>query len=90
MKRIKLKASINRNKQVASYSKAIKSGSKIQHVVPKDGNWAVRSTSSSRVTKTFNTQKEAIDYGKNIAKNKKTDLIVHSKEGRIRDRTSYK
>ena len=90
MKKIKLRVSVKKNKQIASYSKAVKSGSKIQHVIPKDGNWAVKSTSSNKVTKVFTNQREAINYGKNIAKNQKTDLIVHSRQGKIRDRKYYK
>lgn len=90
MIRIRLKASVKSNKQVASYSRAVKSGSKIQHVILKNGSWVVKSIISNKTSKPFNTQKEAIDYGKNIAKNQKTDLIIYSKEGNIRDRKSYK
>ncbi len=90
IKRIRLKASVKNNKQVAAYSKAVRSGAKIQHVVPKDKSWVVKSTSSIKATRIFNTQKEAIDYGKKVAKNNKTDVIVYGRNGKIRERTSYK
>ena len=32
-----------------------------QHVVPRDGKWGVRKSGSDKVTKTFDTQREAID-----------------------------
>ena len=66
-----------------------KMASKIQHVVPRDGKWAVRRTGSDRVTKLFNTQKEAIAQGRKIARNQGTELYVHGRDGRIRERDSY-
>lgn len=63
--------------------------SKSQHVVPRDGKWAVRRTGSDRVTKKFDTQREAIARGREIARNQATELYIHGRDGRIRDRESY-
>ncbi len=63
---------------------------KNQHVVPySDGKWAVKKAWSDKVTKTFSTQKEAIDFGKDIAKNNKSELFIHWKTWRIRERNTY-
>lgn len=62
---------------------------KNQHVVPKDGGWAVKGEGNSKSTKDFNTQKEAIDYAREIAKNQKSEVVIHRKNGQIRDKDSY-
>ena len=53
-----------------------------QHVVPNNGQWQVKRENANRATKTFNTQKEAIEYGRNIAirqpKSRSSDkTIIH-------------
>lgn len=60
-----------------------------QHVVPREGEWAVRKGGSSRDTRRFSTQKEAIRAARRIAKNQGGELLVHGRDGRIRDRRSY-
>ncbi|MCY4307667.1 MAG: DUF2188 domain-containing protein [Rhodobacteraceae bacterium] len=60
-----------------------------QHVVFRSGKWAVRRTGSERVTRKFNTQKEAIREARRIAKNQGAELYIHGRDGRIRDRDSY-
>lgn len=60
-----------------------------QHVVPRDGRWGVRKAGSDRVTKTYDTQKEAISEARKIAKNQGTELYIHGRDGRIRGRDSY-
>jgi len=60
-----------------------------QHVVPRNGSWAVRRTGAERATKLFETQKEAIDHARTIARKENTELFVHRKDGTIRERNSY-
>lgn len=60
-----------------------------QHVVPAGGKWAVRKSGSSRSTETFATQGEAIDRAREIAKNQGTELYIHGRDGKIRERDSY-
>ena len=62
---------------------------KSQHVVPRDGKWAVRRTGSDEVTKLFDTRWEAIAQGRKIARNEGTELYIHGRDGRIRSRDSY-
>jgi len=60
-----------------------------QHVVPKDGKWSVRKAGSSKVTSTHTTQKEAIDKARGYARTQSTELYIHGRDGRIRERDSY-
>jgi uncharacterized protein YdaT len=59
------------------------------HVVPHDGKWAVRTEKSSRVDSLHDTQQQAIVRGIKIAKNNKSELVTHGKDGKIRDSDSY-
>ena len=60
-----------------------------QHVVPKGDKWAVRKAGASRASGTFKTQGAAIKEAKKLAKNQRTELYIHGKDGRIRERNSY-
>lgn len=60
-----------------------------QHVVPRDGEWAVRGAGASRDTRRFDTQGEAIDAARRIARNQGSELLVHGQDGRVRRRSSY-
>jgi hypothetical protein len=60
-----------------------------QHVVPYNGKWGVRGAGKSKVTKTANTQQEAINTAREIAKNQQSEMIVHRPNGQIRDKNSY-
>ena len=60
-----------------------------QHVVPNGDIWQVKSEGSTRATKNFNTQREAIDFARDIARNQKSELVIHRKNGQIRDKDSY-
>ncbi|MFA6965534.1 DUF2188 domain-containing protein [Bosea sp. (in: a-proteobacteria)] len=60
-----------------------------QHVVPNGDKWSVRRAGASRASGTFETQREAIDRGRSIAQNQGTELYIHGRDGRIRERNSY-
>ena len=64
--------------------------SKPIHVVPDpDKGWNVEREGASRVSRHCDTQGEAIDVGRNIAQRDKTELSIHGKDGRIRQKDSY-
>ena len=63
--------------------------SKTQHVVPHDGEWAVKRGGSDRATTVVPTQKEAIKIAIEIAKNQNAELFVHGRDGQIREWESY-
>lgn len=63
---------------------------KNQHVTPNgNGNWQVKGAGNSRATAITSTQREAINIAREIAKNQKSELIVHGTDGRIRQKDSY-
>jgi hypothetical protein len=66
-----------------------KMATKGQHVVPNGGKWSVRKAGASKVTFTFSTQDEAIQEARKIARNQGTELYIHGRDGRIRERDSY-
>lgn len=62
---------------------------KNQWVTHKDDKWNVQGEGNARPTKIFDTQKDAIDYAKDIAKNQKSELIIQGKDNLIRSKDSY-
>ncbi len=62
---------------------------KDQHVVPHSDGWAVKAENASKATQVFGTQKEAIARGREIAINQQSELLIHNREGQIRERNSY-
>lgn len=59
------------------------------HVVPRGGKWGTLREGGQRATQVFDTQQQAIDAGRNMAKQGKGELLVHGQNGRIRARDSY-
>ncbi|MFK5707516.1 DUF2188 domain-containing protein [Lysinibacillus boronitolerans] len=63
---------------------------KNQHVTPHSGGgFQVKGAGNSRATKVFNTQREAISFARDIAKNQQSELFIHNRTGQIRERNSY-
>lgn len=59
------------------------------HVVPSDTGWGVKVSGNERNSKNFTTQQQAINYGKEKAKDNNAELIIHGQNGRIREKNSY-
>ncbi len=62
---------------------------KNQHVVKKNGDWTVKGSGNSKATKKFDTQKQAINFARGIAINQKSEVVIHDRDGKIRDKDSY-
>ena len=63
---------------------------KNQHVTPHtDGGWQVIGAGNSKATLKTNTQAEAIATAREIARNQKSELVIHGRDGRIRGKDSY-
>jgi hypothetical protein len=60
-----------------------------QHVVPHGNNWAVKGEGNKKYTHITDTQSEAIDHAKEIAKNNNSELFIHNRQGQIRERNTY-
>ena len=59
---------------------------KSQHVVPRGNKWAVRKAGAERVTRRFDTQQEAIEAARRIARNQGSDVFIFGRDGCIRGR----
>ena len=62
---------------------------KNQHVVPRDDGWAIRGERNNKDTSRHDTQSEAIDAARDIAKNNRSEVVIHGRDGKIRDKDSY-
>ena len=60
-----------------------------QHVVPHPEGWAVKGEGNERYTAIYDYQDDAIERAREIAQNYRADVIIHRKDGTIRDRISY-
>ncbi len=60
-----------------------------QHVVPHGSDWAVKGAGNSKATVVVDTQQEAIQLGRQIAINQGSELLIHGRNGQIRERNSY-
>jgi uncharacterized protein YdaT len=63
---------------------------KNQHVTPRpDGQWQVKGEGNTRATAVTSTQREAISIAREIARNQQSELVIHGKDGRIREKDSH-
>ena len=62
---------------------------KNQHITPHCNGWQVKGAGNKKATVVVKTQKEAIQIGKQIAQNKGSELIIHNRQGKIREKNSY-
>lgn len=62
---------------------------KDQHVVPHGNGWAIRGEGNQRVTSVHQTQREAADRAREIARNQGSEVVIHRRDGTIRDSDSY-
>jgi len=59
------------------------------HITPRDDKWAVIGAGDERASGLYDTQREAIDAGRELARNNRSELFIHDRDGKIRDRDSY-
>lgn len=62
---------------------------KNQHIVKREDGWAVLGEGNSRDTSVHQTQGQAIGVGREIARNQKSELVIHDQQGKIRDKDSF-
>ena len=60
-----------------------------QHVVPHNGDWAVKGENNDKYTAITKTKAEALDKAIEIAKNQEVEVVIHDKHGVIKDKDSY-
>ena len=60
------------------------------HVVPNpDGGWDVKRSRSERPSRHFDTKREAVDAGREISRNQRTEFVIHRKDGTIQRKDSH-
>ena len=60
------------------------------HVIPSSrGGWDVKSGGAKRAYRHFVLKRQAIIVARRVSKNKKAELIVHNKDGRIAWKDSH-
>jgi Uncharacterized protein conserved in bacteria (DUF2188) len=59
------------------------------HVVPSDKGWRVEVEGSGRARSNHATQAEARTAARDMARRNKVELLVHGRNGQIRERNSY-
>lgn len=62
---------------------------KNQHVVPHSDGWAVKGAGNTRATSVHGTQRDAIEAARDIARNQRSEMLIHGENGRIRERNTY-
>ena len=64
---------------------------RVYHVSKReDGKWQVKFAGGEKAIKLFKTQKEALDYSKEMTKNQKGALLVHNSKGKNKGRIKSK
>ena len=53
------------------------------------GGYQVKSSGSSKAYRRTETQREAIEIGRELARNQHSELVIHGRDGKIRQKNSY-
>ena len=62
----------------------------IWHIMPHPQGWQLKRRGGKRATRVTEKKKESIKIGKKIATNNKpSQLVIHDRDGRIRDERTY-
>ena len=59
------------------------------HVVPHPEGWATKTEGASRAGVVVDTQREAIERAREQAERQGVEVVIHRKDGTIRDSDSY-
>ena len=62
---------------------------KNQHVTPRGDQWQVKGAGNQKATAVTQTQQQAINIARDIAKNQKSELVIHGQNGQIRQKDSF-
>ena len=60
------------------------------HVVPNpDGGWDVKRSGASRASRHFDTKADAVDAGREISRNQRTEFVIHRRDGTFQRKDSH-
>lgn len=60
------------------------------HVVPQGEQWAVKKKGAQRASDVLDTKQEAVDRGRELAKDNEGSLRIHKKDGTIQEERTYR
>ena len=61
------------------------------HILPNSdrGGWDVKRGRSSKASKHFDKKSDAEQYGREVSRNQRTELLIHGKDGKIQRADSH-
>ena len=59
------------------------------HVTPKGNGWQVKRAGAQRASSITKTQKESIYKAREMAKKSNSELYIHGKDNKFREKSSY-
>lgn len=59
------------------------------HIVQRENGWGTLREGADRASRVFSTQAQAIEAGREMARQGRGELLVHGQDGRIRARDSH-
>ncbi|MBK6973133.1 MAG: DUF2188 domain-containing protein [Sterolibacteriaceae bacterium] len=59
------------------------------HIVQRDNGWGTLREGGQRATQVFDTQAQAVQAGRQMARQGQSEILIHGQDGRIRARDSY-
>ena len=59
------------------------------HTVHRDGKWVNEVEGGERASSTHDTKDAAVAAGRELARNRKTEHVIHNLDGEIGERNSY-
>ena len=62
---------------------------KNQHVVRAGEKWGIKGEGNSKLTAKFDRQSDAIAAARQISRNQHSELFIHGRDGKIRERDSH-
>jgi len=63
---------------------------KSHHIVPNaGGGWDLKKGGADRASKHFETKRDAVDSGREISRNQKSEFVIHGQNGRIQRSDSH-
>ena len=77
--------------KIAPPKKPSDDATRVYHVAKReDGMWQVKFAGGEKAIKLFKTQKEAVEYSKEMSKNQKGKMLVHNSKGKNKGRIKAK
>lgn len=64
-------------------------GNVAQYVLPLGNGWVVKASNASKFTFITDTWREAVSMARQLAKSKKSELVVYGRDLSIKERTNY-